>query len=255
MRARRTRRRCGAAQPAIARAARRVRDRDDPHLLADPRRSPGHGRRHACGAGGRRCTCCYGDGMAILAGDGLQAEAFTLLAREPADTEPATAARKLVSRRVIGEAAGPVGMVGGQAIDLQAAGQARRRRPSLDGDGAPRHARAKNRRADPRARRSAARSWPAATIARSRRSTRYAADVGLAFQIVDDILDVEGDAADARARAPGRTPPPRSRPIRRSSASSDRARSRPRCLGARHVRRCSTQDCVTAISSLSPNGS
>ncbi len=36
-----------------------------------------------------------GDGMAILAGDGLQAEAFGLLAREPQATEPAVIARKL----------------------------------------------------------------------------------------------------------------------------------------------------------------
>jgi geranylgeranyl pyrophosphate synthase len=59
----------------------------------------------------------HGDGMAILAGDGLQAAAFTLLAREPADTEPAIAARKLRVASVIGEAAGPSAV--GQAIDLQ----------------------------------------------------------------------------------------------------------------------------------------
>ena len=37
----------------------------------------------------------YGDGIAILAGDGLQAEAFALLAREPVDDDPAIVARKL----------------------------------------------------------------------------------------------------------------------------------------------------------------
>ena len=37
----------------------------------------------------------YGDGIAILAGDGLHAEAFTLLAREPIGDEAAIAARKL----------------------------------------------------------------------------------------------------------------------------------------------------------------
>ena len=42
----------------------------------------------------------YGDGIAILAGDGLQAEAFALLAREPAADDPALSARKLrVDRR------------------------------------------------------------------------------------------------------------------------------------------------------------
>ena len=61
----------------------------------------------------------YGDGIAILAGDGLQAEAFALLAREPAPDDPALrppqAAR---ASAIVGEAAGAIGMVGGQAIDL-----------------------------------------------------------------------------------------------------------------------------------------
>jgi geranylgeranyl diphosphate synthase, type II len=60
----------------------------------------------------------YGDGIAILAGDGLHAMAFTLLAEAPATTDPRIAARKLRIAAVVGEAAGPAGMVGGQAIDL-----------------------------------------------------------------------------------------------------------------------------------------
>src|SRR5262245_51161980 len=47
----------------------------------------------------------YGDGVAILAGDGLHAEAFTLLAREPADDSPALAVRKLRVIRIVGDAA------------------------------------------------------------------------------------------------------------------------------------------------------
>src|SRR5262245_27227785 len=65
----------------------------------------------------------YGDGIAILAGDGLQAAAFTLLAREPAGDDPVVAVRKLRVAALVGAAAGAGGMVGGQAIDLQAAGQ------------------------------------------------------------------------------------------------------------------------------------
>src|SRR5262245_32348442 len=77
----------------------------------------------------------YGDGIAILAGDGLHAEAFTLLAREPASTDDEVVSRKLRVLRVIGDAAGPAGMVGGQAIDLQAAGQAPGRSVTLDANG------------------------------------------------------------------------------------------------------------------------
>ena len=67
----------------------------------------------------------YGDGIAILAGDGLHAEAFTLLAREPVSDDPTIVGAQAARRR--GSSArrpGPAGMVGGQAIDLQAAGQA-----------------------------------------------------------------------------------------------------------------------------------
>ncbi len=69
----------------------------------------------------------YGEGIAILAGDGLLAEAFALLARDPDDAGPADlAARKLAAIRRIADAAGAAGMVGGQAIDLQAVGHSRR---------------------------------------------------------------------------------------------------------------------------------
>ena len=84
----------------------------------------------------------YGDGIAILAGDGLQAEAFSLLAREPVTADAAITQRKLLAIDVIAHAAGTVGMVGGQAIDLQAAGQAPGHALVLDGDGLQRmHAR------------------------------------------------------------------------------------------------------------------
>ena len=52
----------------------------------------------------------YGDGIAILAGDGLHALAFTLLAEAPATSDARIAARKLRVAALVGAAAGPAGM-------------------------------------------------------------------------------------------------------------------------------------------------
>src|SRR5688572_33402229 len=48
-----------------------------------------------------------GEGMAILAGDGLLTEAFALMAREPRTDDPALASRKLRAIARVAEAAGP----------------------------------------------------------------------------------------------------------------------------------------------------
>ena len=132
-----------------------------------------------------------GDGMAILAGDGLHAEAFGLLAREPASNDPITDSRKLRVIRVIAEAAGPAGMVGGQAIDLQAVrpGRAQPAQP-LDGAGLEAmHARKTG--ALIRASALCGAIMAGGDETRLAAIDRYAAEIGLAFQIVDDILDVE----------------------------------------------------------------
>jgi len=135
----------------------------------------------------------YGDGIAILAGDGLHAEAFALVAREPVSDDPAVLARKLRVVRVMGDAAGSTGMVGGQAIDLQAAGQAPGRALTLDADGLH----AMHARKTGALIRAAAVSGAIMAGAGDDLVTeidRYAADLGLAFQIIDDVLDIEGDA-------------------------------------------------------------
>src|SRR4051812_10282867 len=59
-----------------------------------------------------------GEGMAILAGDGLLTEAFALLARESRAADAALAQRALRVIAVVATAAGATGMVGGQALDL-----------------------------------------------------------------------------------------------------------------------------------------
>ena len=136
----------------------------------------------------------YGDGIAILAGDGLHAEAFTLMAREPSTTEAHIVARKIRAVRIVGAAAGPSGMVGGQAIDLQAAGQAPGHSLTLDGEGLRRmHAQKTGALIRAAAVSGAVMAGGADDVVEA--IARYATELGLAFQIVDDILDVEGDAA------------------------------------------------------------
>lgn len=130
----------------------------------------------------------YGEGMAILAGDGLLTEAFALLSNEPRD--PNLADRKIRTIQVIADAAGGRGMVGGQAIDLLAVGSATLDESSLQ---------------DMHARKTGA-LIRAAAIAGAimgggsdeaiRAVSEYGRHLGLAFQIVDDILDVEGDVKD-----------------------------------------------------------
>jgi geranylgeranyl pyrophosphate synthase len=136
----------------------------------------------------------YGDGIAILAGDGLHAEAFTLLAHAPASDDPDVMRRKLQVIRIVGEAAGAAGMVGGQAIDLQAAGRAPGRAVTLDAGGL-RVMHALKTAALIRASAVGGAIMGGADASTVSAIDAYAREVGLAFQIVDDILDVEGDPA------------------------------------------------------------
>jgi geranylgeranyl pyrophosphate synthase len=132
-----------------------------------------------------------GDGMAILAGDGLQAEAFRLIAREPASTDPEIASRKLRVIERVAEAAGPRGMVGGQAIDLDAVRPGPDRTPGVleAEDLEDMHARKTG--ALIRASAVAGAVMAGASDAVVGAIDAYATHIGLAFQIVDDILDVE----------------------------------------------------------------
>jgi geranylgeranyl diphosphate synthase type II len=137
----------------------------------------------------------YGDGVAILAGDALQAEAFALMAREPQPRDSELAERKLKALAIVADAAGAVGMVGGQAIDLQAAGQVNGHVLTLDADGL-RAMHARKTGALIRASAWAGAVMGGADVAAERAVAAWGADIGLAFQIVDDILDVEGTAGD-----------------------------------------------------------
>ena len=148
----------------------------------------------------------YGEGMAILAGDALLTEAFRILAVYP-DTDDATLlARKLRVAARTALAAGAAGMVGGQVIDLDASGQVSTRagsqRAPLDAD----TLRAMHERKTGALIRAAAVAGAimvGGTEAQIEAVDGYGGALGLGFQIVDDILDVEG-GADALGKTVGK---------------------------------------------------
>jgi geranylgeranyl pyrophosphate synthase len=139
----------------------------------------------------------YGDGLAILAGDGLLTQAFAHLAGPAATPEapgPGEAGRdrRLSGVRLLAAAAGPAGMVGGQAIDLTSAGRVSGRSGPL---AAPADLEDMHRRKTGALIRAAV-VLGGLSVGAGRPALdaldAYARDLGLAFQIIDDVLDVEG---------------------------------------------------------------
>lgn len=124
----------------------------------------------------------WDEATAVLAGDALQALAFGILSSPKAGIDPRIQMR-LVSR--LAEAAGADGMVGGQVLDLAAESMAGQL--TVEDIAALQDLKT-----------GALIVWAAESGAHLGRSDveplrRYAADLGLAFQVQDDILDVEGD--------------------------------------------------------------
>ena len=137
-----------------------------------------------------------GEGMAILAGDGLLTQAFLVLASEPATQDARSAARKLRVIETIARAAGVEGMVGGQAIDLASVTSTPSGRPPLELDAAGLQAmHAQKTGALIRAAAVSGAIMGGGSDGQIAAVDRAAGEFGLAFQIVDDILDVEGVTA------------------------------------------------------------
>jgi len=133
------------------------------------------------------CHKAYSEAMAILAGDALQTLAFQILAEDP--TISASAAQRVKMIAMLAAASGSLGMAGGQATDLEAVGTAM----SLES------------LQDMHSRKTGALILAAVRLAvlcqenidpaTQQRLDDYARCIGLAFQIRDDILDIEGDTA------------------------------------------------------------
>jgi len=125
---------------------------------------------------------------AILAGDSLQVLAFSVLAQErPDDLKPAA---RLKMIQILADASGTAGMAGGQALDLAAVGR------RLDLQELEAMHRLKTGALIRASVLLAAACAPTLTIAEWQALDGYAQDIGLAFQIQDDILDVEGSTHD-----------------------------------------------------------
>jgi farnesyl diphosphate synthase len=128
------------------------------------------------------CHIAFGEALALLAGDALQALAFGVLA----EGGPADAARACA---LLADAAGVRGMAGGQAVDLGSVG-ATLAQPELESM----HRMKTGALIRASVRLGAACGRPL-TGAEAAALDAYAAAAGLAFQVVDDVLDVEGSAA------------------------------------------------------------
>ena len=124
----------------------------------------------------------FGEASAILAGDALLTQAFSLIARETprVDRVPAIVA-------TLADAAGPMGMVGGQALDLEAEAS----------EASPDRVREIHRLKTAALFQASARMGAEASGAPSDlcdRMEAYGLDLGLAFQAIDDVLDEESSA-------------------------------------------------------------
>jgi farnesyl diphosphate synthase len=127
----------------------------------------------------------YGQAQALLAGDALQALAFELLAPEGAAV-PAKVQAALC--RLLARSAGHAGMAGGQAIDLASVGRA-----LSESELREMHRRKTGALLHASVMMGAACGGPDAKAGSA--LSAYGAAMGLAFQVVDDILDVTADSA------------------------------------------------------------
>ena len=130
----------------------------------------------------------FGEAAAMLAGDAMQALAFEVLTPDRGDAEPVPPVLQAQLCSLLARAAGHAGMAGGQAIDLASIGK-----PLAEGALRDRHRRKTGALLQASVLMGAA-TGDCGPDARAAISD-FGAAIGLAFQIVDDILDVTQSSA------------------------------------------------------------
>jgi farnesyl diphosphate synthase len=179
------------------------------------------------------CHRAYDEATAILVGDALQALAFAVLANEP--LTGVSAPLRLQMIRVLARATGTGGMAGGQAVDLAAVG---RTLPVTAIEDMHR------RKTGALIQCSVLLGALGAGVSGGPELAgleRFGAEIGLAFQIQDDILDVEGDPA-----------------VLGKSTGADAAHAKPTypsTVGLEHARMRARELRDGAIAALAPLGS
>jgi len=128
----------------------------------------------------------YGDDVAILAGDAMLSEAFAHVARE---TKGVPAERVVRVLGILGDCVGPVGLAGGQVLDLKSEGKEGVGMETLTWIHTHKTA------ALLKASVACGAVLAGATDEQVAKCEEYALKIGLAFQVADDILDIEADSA------------------------------------------------------------
>lgn len=178
------------------------------------------------------CHRAFDEATAILVGDALQALAFDVLAHDESANVSAQARLEMI--RILAHASGTSGMAGGQAIDLASVGQA------LTPEGVENMHRRKTGALIQCSVLLGARAAGLGPGPKLDALHRFGADIGLAFQIQDDILDIEGETE-----------------VIGKSAGADIARNKPTypsTVGLPAARVRARQLCDGAIDALAPLG-
>jgi farnesyl diphosphate synthase len=134
----------------------------------------------------------FDEATAILAGDGLLTFAFDIASRPQTHPDPAV---RVALVNALARASGIGGMAGGQMLDLAAEGRFAKNGRQRLAEGEVRMLQAMKTGALLRFACQAGGILAAASPTQGKALDRYGAAVGQAFQIADDLLDLEGDTA------------------------------------------------------------